>query len=274
MPRAKINGVQIHYTDEGEGPETVVFSHGLLWSHQMFRPQIDALKTQYRCVAWDHRGQGQSQMPDSKIHTIEENYEDAVALLEQLGLRQVHFVGLSMGGFVGIRIGARRPDLVRSLTLIATAADPEPKENIPKYRRLSWVVRIFGVIDLLAKQVAPIMFGSSFLKDPDKSEDRDQWIARLKQNPRKIYRAVHGVIERAGVTDELAHISVPTLVLRGNEDVAIAEPRARSLAAGINGATFVSIPGAGHSATIEQPEPVTSAIRTFLAQSTAPPGHA
>ena len=270
MPRLSVNGIQIHYTDEGEGPETIAFSHGLLWSHEMFRAQIDALKSTYRCIAWDHRGQGQSERPKAKIHTIEENYEDAVALLEQLQLGPVHFVGLSMGGFVGMRIAARRPDLIRSLTLIATAADAEPAANVPKYRRLSWVVRIFGVINLLARQGVPIMFGRSFLEDPGKAQVRDHWIARLKRNPRTIYRAVHGVIERSGVTDELKHITAPTLVLRGDEDVAIAEPRARALAAGIANATYVPVPAAGHSATVEQPERVIEALRDFLSDAKLP----
>jgi pimeloyl-ACP methyl ester carboxylesterase len=261
-----LNGIDIHFIDEGEGPQTLVFSHGLLWSHHMFQPQIEALKTQYRCIAWDHRGQGQSAVPPSKIYTIEQNTEDAVRLLEHLNLGPVHFIGLSMGGFVGIRLAARRPDLIRSLTLIATAADPEPEANRPKYRRLSWGVRIFGVIDLLAKQVLPIMFGQTFLQDPDKAEVRARWVGHLKQNSRKIYRAVHGVIEREGVSHELEHIQAPTLVLRGTEDVAIAEHRSRALADGIRDAIFAAIPGAGHSATIEQPELVNAAIRAFLAE--------
>jgi len=264
MPDLHVNGVRLNYIDEGEGEETVVFSHGLLWSHHMFRPQIDALKANYRCIAWDHRGQGSSEVPANKIHTIEETYEDAVALIEALELGPVHFVGLSMGGFVGIRLGARRPDLVRSLSLLDTAADPEPAANVPKYRRLSWVVRIFGVIDLLAGQVAPIMFSKSFLEDPDKADIREEWIGRLKGNNRKIYRAVHGVIERDAVTDELVNITAPTMVLRGDEDVAIAEPRARALANGISGATWVSVPAAGHTSTIEQPELVTAALEAFL----------
>jgi len=266
LPTVNLNGIEIHVIDVGEGPQTVVFSHGLLWSHHMFEPQIAALKNRYRCVAWDHRGQGQSEAPPAKIYTIEENYEDAVRLLEHLDLGPVHFVGLSMGGFVGMRLAARRPDLIRSLTLIATAADPEPRENRPKYRRLSWVVRIFGVIDLLAKQVLPILFGQTFLQDPDKTEVRDRWVRHLKQNSRTIYRAVHGVIEREGVTAELRNIQAPTLVLRGTEDVAIAEHRSRALAAGIRDAVFTAIPGAGHSATIEQPEQVNAAILAFLAK--------
>lgn len=270
MADLRVNGVRLNYIDEGTGPQTIVFSHGLLWSHRMFRPQIDALKADYRCIAWDHRGQGDSEIPANKIHTIEECYEDAVALIDKLELGPVHFVGLSMGGFVGIRLAARRPDLVKSLCLLDTAADAEPAAHIPKYRRLSWVVRIFGVIDLLAGQVAPIMFSKAFLEDPDKAADRDEWIAILKQNNRKIYRAVHGVIERDAVTDELANIKAPTMVLRGDGDAAIAEHRARALAAGIEGSTYVSVPAAGHTSTIEQPELVTGAIKTFIVSVTKP----
>lgn len=65
MPRLSVNGATIYYEEHGTGPETIVFAHGLLWSGRMFDHQVNALKDRYRCIAFDFRGQGQSEVTAS-----------------------------------------------------------------------------------------------------------------------------------------------------------------------------------------------------------------
>ncbi|MEZ4241320.1 MAG: alpha/beta fold hydrolase [Myxococcota bacterium] len=259
-----VGGVQLEVQDTGGDGPTVCFSHGLLWDHRMFGPQVEALRGRYRCVAWDHRGQGQSEVPPGRIVTIEQVTADAIALIEQLGTAPVHFVGLSMGGFVGMRIAARRPELVRSLVLLETAADPEPRDHLPRYRALSLVARLFGVNRWLAGRVLKIMCGKSFLADPALAARVDVLRAMLMDNRRDVVKAVNGVLERAAVTDELPRIACPTLVVRGTEDAAIALPRARALVEAIAGATWAEVEGAGHTSTLERPEAVTALLERFL----------
>ncbi len=259
----RVRGVELAVLDRGRGP-VVCFSHGLLWSKEMFQPQIDALSDRFRCVAWDHRGQGASEVPPSAVISIEEVTADAAALIEAMGLGPVHFVGLSMGGFVGMRLAARRPELVRSLVLIDTAADREPPRNAAKYARLCAATRLLGVVDPIADRVMPVMFGDSFLSDPARAELRATWRARLRSNRRSIVRAVQGVIHRQGVFHELGRIRCPTLVLHGEEDRAIAMERARRTADAIDGARLVPLPRAGHTSTIENPEAVTAELAAFL----------
>lgn len=259
-----VRDTRLWVEDTGTGDEVVCFSHGLLWSADMFRPQIEALRERYRCIAWDHRGQGRSDVPAGDEVSIETCTDDAIALIEQLGVGPVHFVGLSMGGFVGMRIAARRPDLVRSLSLLETAADPEPASNVPKYKRLNLVARWMGVPDFLADRVMPIMFADSFLADADRQGEVRARQRELRGNSTSIYKAVNGVIRRRGCTEELASIRCRTLVLRGTEDTAIARPRAVALAEGIEGATFVEVEGAGHTSTLEQPARVNEALLAHL----------
>jgi 3-oxoadipate enol-lactonase len=243
----------LHVEDTGGDGPTVVFSHGLLLSGEMWRAQVAALRDRFRCITWDHRGQGRSAVPPDRAVTIERCYEDAVALVEQVG--PCHFVGLSMGGFVGMRLGARRPDLVRTLTLLDTSADPEPAENVPRYRRLNLVARLFGV-GVVASRVMPILFGRTFLADPARESERREWLLRLKANRRSIHKAVTGVIERASVHEELSKIAAPTLVAVGEEDVATVPAKAERIHAAIAGSRLARIPRAGHSAPIENPERV------------------
>src|SRR5215470_11987860 len=124
MPTIEVNGATIAYTDAGPATApTVLFGHGLLFGGWMFGAQIQALRAEYRCVTIDWRGQGGS--PPAGRHDMDTLTADAVALIEALALAPVHFVGLSMGGFVGQRLAARHGHLLRSLTLLDTSAGPE-----------------------------------------------------------------------------------------------------------------------------------------------------
>lgn len=262
----EVNGTQLHYTDVGSGPRTVVFGHGLLWSGEMFGPQIDALSDRFRCVAVDWRGQGRSVVADSG-YDMDTLTEDLVALIAHLGIAPVDYVGLSMGGFIGMRIAARHPELVRSLSLLETSAEPEPAPNVPAYRKLAQVVRFVGPRPV-AGRVMSIMFGQTFLTDRSRADERVEWRRRLLSVDRVgAVRATHGVIDRAGITDELAQITAPTLVLVGDEDVATVPDKARRIQAGIAGSQLVIVEHAGHTSTIEQPTAVTAALEQHLART-------
>jgi len=264
VPTIDVNDTTLYYEDTGPGStgQTIAFSHGLLWGTELFAPQIEALRDRYRCIAWDHRGQGRSAGDYRNSIGMELVWLDAVAVLEQLAGGPVHFCGLSMGGFVAMRMAARRPDLVRSLILLDTSSDPEPRENLARYRMLTRAVKLVGP-RLLRGQVAPIMLARSTLADAARRDEVARWNALMSRR-KDIWRAVHGVIDRAGVHSELARISAPTLVLVGDEDVATPAPKAEKIVSAIRGATLARIPHAGHSSTVEQPASVNAAIEGFL----------
>ncbi|WP_342377396.1 alpha/beta hydrolase [Myxococcus stipitatus] len=263
MPMLSVNGTELHYEDS-EGPgEPILFSHGLLWSSRLFDPQVDALKGRYRCIAYDHRGQGRSAVPEVNAIDMETLYLDTVGLIEKLGARPCHFVGLSMGGFIGMRIAARRPELLRSLSLLETSPDPEPVLNVPRYTLLNIIARLAGLRPVV-DPVMRIMFGRSFLTDPNRAEERALWRARLLENRKDIWRAVNGVIRRNTVAHEVPNIRVPTLVVVGEEDVATVPEKAERLHRLIPGSRLVRLPRAGHSSSVEEPSLVNAALGSFL----------
>ncbi len=263
MPVLRVNQADLWYEVHGQGPETVVFAHGLLWSGRMFHRQVSALQDRYRCITFDFRGQGRSEITRSG-YDMDTLADDAAALIEQLDLAPCHFAGLSMGGFVGMRLALRRPELLRSLILMDTSADPEPEENIGRYRLLNLISRWLGM-GLVAGQVMPIMFGQKFLSDPQRAEERAEWRQRLLSNRRKgISRAVRGVISREGIQDRISGITVPTLIIVGDQDVATVPEKSRRMHERIPDSRLVIIPGAGHTSTVEEPEAVTAAIEEFL----------
>jgi pimeloyl-ACP methyl ester carboxylesterase len=262
MPTLSVAGAEIYYEDTGGSGEPIVFSHGLLMNAGMFAPQIEKLRGRYRCIAYDHRGQGQS-TGGRQRYSMDLLADDAIELIQKLGIGPCHFAGLSMGGFVGIRLAARRPELIRKLVLIETAADAEPRLNVPKYAAMEIITRVLGRRILLGA-VMKIMFGRTFLTDPGRATERkahgDRFVG-LEQEPTKW--ALDSVVRRRPVTELALRIKAPTLVIWGAEDVAIVRRRARGLMT-IPGAKWIEIPGAGHSSTLEQPSAVTAAIESFL----------
>lgn len=264
MAMIDVNGTSLYVEDTGAGStgETVAFSHGLLWGTELFEPQIAALRGRYRCIAWDHRGQGKSAADHRHTIDMELVWQDAVCLLEKLATDPVHFVGLSMGGFTALRMAARRPDLVRSLAILESSAQPEPVENVTRYRLLAAATRIVGPRPLRGR-IAPIMLGRSILADPARAADVARFVAIMSRR-KDIWRAVNGVIDRAGVEAEVGRIHARTLVVVGEEDVATPRPKAEALVAAIARARLVVIPRAGHSSTVEEPEAVTAALSAFL----------
>lgn len=259
----KVGGADLHVEDSGGRGPAIVFSHGLLWSASMWRFQVAAFRDRYRCIAYDHRGQGKSEVTPSG-YDMDTLAGDAAALIEQLGAAPAHFVGLSMGGFVGMRLAARRPELVRSLALMETASDGEPWRTAPKYAAMSFLTRFFGVGPFVPA-VLKIMFAAPFREDPARAQLRAGLEKELRGNDLTgLRRAVSGVIRRKPVAaEELARIRAPTLVVSGELDSAVVPARSRRTAAQIPGAKFVTLPRAGHSSSLEEPEAVNRALREF-----------
>lgn len=270
MPSIQTNTTELYYEEAGTGPETIVFSHGLLWSGRMFAAQVEALKSHYRVITYDHRGQGRSPVTEEG-YDMDTLTEDAVGLITALNAGPCHFVGLSMGGFVGMRLAARYPKLVKSLVLMETSAQPEPEENVPNYTMLNTLVKLLGVW-AVKKPVMKIMFGQKFLQDKSRADLRKKWGKELTSNRKTITRAVKGVISRKGVQEELKRIHCPVLVMVGDQDVATVPAKARFIQQHIEGAELVIIPGAGHSSSIEEPDFVNSTLQRFLRKPKATNG--
>lgn len=269
MTLVAVNGIQLNITDTGapagrpDAP-VLVLGHGLLFGTSMWRHQIEVLRTSYRCIAVDWRGQGATP-PTPGGYDMDTLYADLVALIEHLDVGGVHYAGLSMGGFVGQRLAARRPDLVRSLTLIDTSAGPEDPEKVRKYRLLATIFGFFGLRPLLG-QVAPIMFTPAFLLTDQGSATVETWARELATQDRKgVKKAIGGVVDRAAILDEIGAITAPTLVIVGSEDVATPVAKAEVIAAAIPGSRLDVLAGVGHVSTLEDPARINALMTAFLA---------
>jgi len=268
MPTVEVHGVRLSFVERGAGEETVVFSHSYLVDHQHFEAQIAALEGRYRVLAYDHRDHGGSDHVAS-TYGMEDLYADAVAFLEATCDRPVHWVGLSTGGFVGVRLGIRRPDLLRSLVLMDTSAEAEPRLNRLKYDLMLTALPWIGFRPLIGETMKS-MFGPRFLQDPDRREERERWKARMMANePAALARFGRAIFSRDDLQSEAHRISVPTLVVVGEKDRAKPLAEGQRLAKAIPGAGFEVIPHGGHLCTIEEPAAVNAVLVPFLDAHTA-----
>jgi pimeloyl-ACP methyl ester carboxylesterase len=264
MPYLKKEDIQIYYEEYGSGEETIIFSHSLLCSHRSFKRQTAYFKEKYRCIMFDFRGQGMSSTPDNG-YDMDTLTADVVYLINALKCQPCHFVGVSMGGFVGLRLAIRKPALLKSLTLLDSTFEKEDPKNLPKYKLLLRVAHIFG-LGAVAGRVFPIMFGSQFLNNPVNKKELRQWKKDLINSDKKgVLNAVKGVIYRDGLAPELLqNISTPTLIVVGSDDKATPEIKSQKLHQLIPDSKLKIINGGGHLTNMEKPEEVNRILEVFL----------
>jgi 3-oxoadipate enol-lactonase len=265
MPIMRVNGADLYYEDTAGPGEPVMFLHGFLFDGRQYEAQVAALRDRYRCVTLDFRGQGRS--PASRRgYQIEQHMADVLAMIRRLDITPVHLVGLSMGGFVALRIAARQPGLLRSLTLINTSAAAHARAKFPKQLILAAVARVAGV------SLAPVLsgteaelYGEAFRKDPARAAERDAWRQRWEQADRSaLVKTLLGFMIRPDIRDELGNVTVPTLVIAGAADASLPPSYSREIHSLISGSRLVELPDVGHSSPVEDPDGVTRALEQFL----------
>jgi 3-oxoadipate enol-lactonase len=264
MPSIKVNEVELFYTEQGSGVETIVFAHGLLMDNSMWDLVAPEFADRYRVICFDFRGQGQSRYEGNGF-SIDALVEDTAGLIRSLADGPVHYVGLSMGGMVGMPLAARHPDLIRSMVLLDTSAQAEPAKHKIKYAMMTAIVKTFGV-KVLTSRTLPLMFGVSTMKNPAKRELVNHWRHKLDALQKSITGPVSGVTKRRDVTEELGKITCPTLVMVGEEDQTTSVSCADHIHANIANSELKIIAECGHSSALEKPEQVVAAMKKFYLQ--------
>jgi len=254
--------VSLHVLDNQnkQATETNVFSHGLLTSTFMWQHQLKFFNDKnYRVIAFDHRGQGLSETPiGSELITPEDNYLDTVELLETLQLGKVHFIGLAMGGFVGMRLGARNSHLLKSLVLMATDSFQDVNSRSLQNEIFAFILTYFGPQTFISESLWPAFFDKEYIeKNLQLWVDFDKF--NLKNN---IYRTVRGIWQRAEFKELNKIQNLPVIVIHGENDVIPIS--SAYLVNNIKDAQFLPISNAGHFTPIEKPTEINQSILKFV----------
>ena len=168
--KIKVNGVELVCRFDGpENGHVVMMSNSLMSDHTMWDVTVPALADRYKVLRYDTRGHGRSGTTPGP-YSIEMLADDAIGLIDQLGIRRVHFVGLSMGGMIAQQIGARYADRVYSLSLCDTASEMPPRSMWAERFSIAQTKGISGLLDATIQR----WFTAPFIaRDPESIEKCD-----------------------------------------------------------------------------------------------------
>jgi 3-oxoadipate enol-lactonase len=229
----------------GSGP-TVVLLHPLAQAAEMWRPIVDELVDDFQVVALDARGHGRSGW-DGSPFSVEDMADDVGDLLGQLDLGPSALVGMSMGGCVAMTVAARYPELVSRLVLVDTTADYGPGKSE------AWAQRAIRAVEVPRVDQLPFQvdrwFSPSFVEsNPDEvARVNAVFCATSSQAHAQACRAL-GAFE---FTAELAHVTAPTMIAVGEDDVAATVAMSEDLQRGIAGSCLHVLPKTRHLSLIE-----------------------
>ena len=248
--------LDVHLQASGPpGAPPLLLLHSLGTSLHVWDAQAEALSASFRVLRPDLRGHGLTTATPGP-YDIAALADDALVLLDALGVRHAHVAGISVGGMIAQALAARAAGRVDSLLLLDTAMAIPPPEN---WHARAAMVRAQGTAAIadavMARWVTP-----GFLSAPPARGLR----AMLLRTDPEGYAATAEAIAAADLTTATAALRVPTLVLVGDCDEATPLASAEALRDAIPGAQLEVIPGAAHIPTVEQPEAVTAAMRRFL----------
>ncbi len=262
MATADINGIAIRYEDSGGSGPAVLFSHGFMMDHTMFDPQVTVLSGAYRCISWDERGFGDTPAPAAFSYWDSAN--DAVALLDHLGIDRAVFVGMSQGGFLSLRAALAHPSRVRAIALIDSAASIDAPEVIAGYEGMLEAMcgEDEATYDAVANGVGQIILG-----DPDLIATwLPIWKARRAADRNGVRLPGGALMSRDDISNRMSEITCPVVVIHGTADAAFPVEVGRAIANSVKDSRgLVAIEGGSHSSNLTHPAEVNAALSEFLA---------
>lgn len=249
MPEVKVNDVKINYVVEGEGPETIVFIHGLGENLESWKHQIKYFSKDLKVVALDLRGHGKSGIPKKRIE-IRDFAGDVTGLLNYLGLKKAHFCGLSMGALVIFELYKKYQDSFLSLILVATR---------PRYPPAQPAALEGMSMKIIGEEVATFALAASA------AEALREDVAKMIAGTRKdLYIQSAEATSMLDYTDLLPKIKVPTLIIVGDLDIVTPLDSAEILNKDIPRSVLKVMRSVGHLPNRERSEEFNTILKEFL----------
>ncbi len=265
---AQLPGFQLGYEDSGDGLPLLML-HGFPHDRTLWTQQRRSLSARVRCIAPDLRGFGHSSTHGP--YSMDQYADDVITLLNWLEIDAAVVCGLSMGGYVAMALWRRYPDRIRALILCDTKATADTEETRLKRDELIVVARREGARVIAERQLTGMVGQSTRERRPDVISFIREMMAR--QTVAGIVGALRALRDREDSRETLRTVTVPTLVLVGEEDALTPVSDARAMAALLPAAARVRmeiIAGAGHASCVERPAATTHAVADFLTTLAVP----
>jgi len=267
MYEVKANGVRLHYELTGDGPP-LVFVHGMCGRGGVWAGQVERLSDEFTCVTYDRRGHGSSSDGDIP-HSVPLHGDDFAALVTELGLRPVIYVGSSGGARIGLDVVLRHPELLAGAALSEPpvfSLNPEGAKEfmarvVPAVQPRLDADDLPGAVDAFFDVVCPGLWRrlDESAKQPYR-QSGPMLVADLGQPPFVV------------TPDDLAAVRLPVLGIVGLDSDPFLRSTPRVIAESIPSAQLVELSDSGHVTYAEQPDAFAAAVRTFAHQVFHPEG--
>lgn len=256
--KIKINGIEINYEIAGEGP-WVALSHSLACNLHMWDDQMAVLTKKYKVLRFDTRGHGQSGAPPGP-YTLEQMADDVKGLLDALGIKHTHWVGLSMGGMIGETFALRYPGVFESLVLADTTSRRPPDAEQMWGER----VRLAQEKGMEALEEGTL---ARWFTEPYRNAHPDVMArigSAIRATPVAGFAGCCQAISKIDLLDRLHEIKCPVLIMVGDQDHGTPPEMARRIHENLPGSELRIIASAAHISNIEQAEVFNQALLGFL----------
>jgi 3-oxoadipate enol-lactonase len=247
--------IDIYYTDQGNGAETLFFCHGAGGNSTSWWQQMGAFAAGYRCLAHDHRAFGRSRCADAQF-SVGEFADDVAAVMDDAGVQRAHFICQSMGGWTGVQMALAHPDRVASLVLSDTIGGFALPAGLDSARTMGQRAAAAGAVTpALAAHYHLVNPAGAFLYLELSAFNSD--LERLG-----LFRHLFAP-ESLVSMDQAGTLTLPVLMVSGSKDLIWPPEVLRELYDHFPNARFVEI-DAGHSPYFENPAAFNAAVATFL----------
>lgn len=265
MPTVHVNDTQLYYELYGQG-EPLLLIAGVGYGTWLWYKQVPSLSQRFRVIVFDNRGVGKSDKPDSE-YTVPLLASDAFELLRALKIERTHILGVSLGGFIAQQLALDHPAVVNRLVLCSTSFGG-PNMVLPAGEVLQFMA--FGAGKETFRYGLELAFTPEYLAK--NSSEIAEFIAPMQRTPQPRYAYLRQVMAPVGFNSEerLHEITVPVLVLAGEQDRVVPVENSRRLAAKLPNARLITFPDAGHLFFIERAEEANRAIINFLTEGGSP----
>ncbi|MCB0309202.1 MAG: alpha/beta fold hydrolase [Bdellovibrionales bacterium] len=254
--------MSIHYIDQGRKDALpVIFLHGFPLNLEMWNEQMKVVSEQYRAIAYDIRGHGQSDVEDGQ-YTIESHVDDLIALLDQLNIKKVVIVGFSMGGYIALRALERNPERFRGAVLSNTKSEADTDMNkLNRFKAMKSVKE--NGIEAFADGFLKMAFAPETFKTNPEIVENIRKVIKMTPS-RSIMGTLLALAARTDTTSVLIKIKVPTLILVGEKDEITSPKDAKSMHEKIERSELHIIPNAAHMSNLENPFVYNEKLLNFL----------
>lgn len=261
MPKISVNGINIYHEVYGSG-EPILLIMGLGGSMFGWQSQIPTLSQYLRVIAFDNRGSGRSDMPESD-YSMSLFADDAAGLLQALGLESAHVFGVSMGGMIAQELALRHPSMVRSLILGVTSPSPLAIPPLPKAFEATVKAQ-----EMEPRQAFETTIWTGYSDEYLAANKEDIWRRAQAEaayaSPPEFWRRHYDAVVRHDTRERLGDIAAPTLVIGGEDDPLFPPENSRYLAEHIPHAELTLFPRMRHSFNVELEEETNQAVLDFV----------